>query len=65
MPSQDVWKFIPVYYKTSALSCRCTAVHLHLELITVSEAPLTMCDPWMTSYVYDFYLIILLILLGN
>ena len=38
MPSQDVWKFTPVSYRTSALWGRCPALTPLLQLITLSRA---------------------------
>ena len=38
MPSQDVWKFTPVSYRTSALWGRCPALTPLLQLITASRA---------------------------
>ena len=38
MPSQDVWKFTPVSYRTSALWGRCPALTPLLQLITPSRA---------------------------
>ena len=38
MPSQDVWKFTPVSYRTSALWGRCPALTPLLQLITTSRA---------------------------
>ena len=38
MPSQDVWKFTPVSYRTSALWGRCPALTPILQLITPSRA---------------------------
>ena len=38
VPSQDVWKFTPVSYRTSALWGRCPALTLLLQLITPSRA---------------------------
>ena len=37
-PSQDVWKFTPVSYRTSALWGRCPALTPLLQLITPSRA---------------------------
>ena len=37
-PSQDVWKFTPVSYRTSALWGRCPALTPILQLITPSRA---------------------------
>ena len=38
VPSQDVWKFTPVCYRTSALWGRCPALNPLLQLITPSRA---------------------------
>ena len=38
MPPQDVWKFTPVSYRTSALWGRCPALTPLLQLITSSRA---------------------------
>ena len=38
VPSQDVWKFTPVSYRTSALWGRCPALTPLLQLITPSRA---------------------------
>ena len=38
MPSQDVWKFTPVSYRTSALWGRCPALTSIFQLITPSRA---------------------------
>ena len=38
MPSQDVWKFTPVSYRTSALWGRCPALTPIFQLITPSRA---------------------------
>ena len=53
VPFQDVWKFTPVSYRTSAFGA---AALLSLHFFTGSLpaghwVPLTMCDPWMTSCV--------------
>ena len=40
-PSQDVWKFTPVSYRTSALWGRCPALTPLLQLITPSRASST------------------------
>ena len=37
-PSQDVWKFTPVSYRTSALWGRCPALTPLLHLITATRA---------------------------
>ena len=37
MPSQDVWKYTPVSYRTSALRGRCPALTPLLQLITPSR----------------------------
>ena len=52
MPSQDVWKFTPVSYRTSALWGRCPALTplLQLSLQAGLRVPLTTCDPWMTCF---------------
>ena len=44
----------PVFYRTSALWGRCPALTplLQLSLQAGHRVPLTMCDPWMTSYHY-------------
>ena len=38
MPSQDIWKFTPVSYRTLALWGRCPALTPLLQLITPSRA---------------------------
>ena len=40
-PSQDVWKFTPVSYRTLALWGRCPAPTQLLQLITPSRASVT------------------------
>ena len=52
MPSQDIWKFTPVSYRTSALWGRCPALTplLQLSLQAGHRVLLTMCNPWMTCF---------------
>ena len=50
MHPQDVWKFTPVSYRTSALWGRCPTLTPLPQLITPSRAPGTL-DSWMTSCV--------------
>ena len=38
VPSQDIWKFTPVSYRTAALWGRCPALTPLLQLITPSRA---------------------------
>ena len=46
MPSQNVWKFIPVFYRISALGGRCPALTPLLQ--AGYWVPLTMGNPWIT-----------------
>ena len=47
----DVWKFTPVFYRTSALWGRCPALNPLSQQIIPSRArvSLTICYPWITS----------------
>ena len=56
MPSQDVWKFTPVSYRTSVLWGRCPTLIplLQLSLKAGPRVPLTVCDPWMTIEIFIF-----------
>ena len=60
MPSQDVWKFTPVSYRTSALWGRCPTLTAFLQLITPSRASGTAdhvrsLDDLLSIYCFRFF----------